>query len=393
MKGSTLIITKNFHPNIGGVETYVTEFIKCYIRRYSTFLYIICPIKGVHLQDSISKTSNISMITPNVNRTFINLDKERNIFLSIIQSLLYYYFILVQGAKLLLCKRNDISYIYGIGGPFSIFPSLILSKIFNKKCFGHIHADFQFAKRSKLARLFYKLIFGKLDRLFVNSKDAVIDLLNIGMTKAKICIVNNWVDTQIFKIKDKKTCRKILNLPLDKKILLFVGRLSKEKGILEVLDCIDILKNQDEILFIIIGDGSLRPVVEERIKHSKNTLFLGPKRNFELVDYLNSADLLLWGALDANYVSITIMEALHCGLPVVAPDTSTQDGKIGIEKFYVREDTLPAEVGMLFKSNVKSLAKAIDEFFDKRFDREEIKKYALEKYSEKNADLVFLYLR
>jgi glycosyltransferase involved in cell wall biosynthesis len=177
-------------------------------------------------------------------------------------------------------------------------------------------------------------------------------------------------------------------LPLHKKILLFVGRLSEEKGILEVLNCIDVFKNRGEFLFLIIGDGPIRPLVEKRLKSNKNALFLGPKRRCELVDYYNAADLLLWGSIDAHYVSITIMEALHCGLPVIAPNTSTQGGKTGIKEFYIRQDTLPPAVGMLFKGDVKSLVKAIDDFFNKKFDRKEIKKYALEKYSEKNVNLI-----
>jgi len=394
MQGNTLLIAKNFYPHIGGVESYITEFIKYYIKkRPDTFLYVICPAKEARLHDSISKTDKIIMATPKVNLTFMNLDKQTNIFLSAIQSLLYYYFILTRGIALLSNKRSNISYIYGIGGPFSILPSLILSKIFNKKCFGHIHADFRFAERSKLSKLFYKLICSKLDRLFVNSKDALLDLLEIGINEEDVSIIDNWVDTQLFKVKDRKTCRELLRLPLDKKILLFVARLSEEKGVLEVLDCIDILKDREEFLFIIIGDGPLRPVVERRIKFNRNTLFLGPKRNFELVDYYNAADLLLWGSLDVHYVSITVMEALHCGLPVVSPSTSTQGGKTGMEGFYIRQDTLPSRVGVLFKSDAKSLARAIDEIFNKKFDREEIKRYALEKYSEKNADSVLMYLK
>jgi len=392
MKGNTLVISRNFYPNIGGVETYITEFIKCYIKRKNTHLYIVCPIKGF-LPDSI-KRSKVTMFTPKFNCTFINLDVERKRrFLCMIQVLIYYCFILLQSGKLLLYKGNNISYIYGVGGPFAIFPSLILSKIFHKKCFGHIHADFQFRKKNPLLKLFYKTLFNRLDKLFVNSKDVQIDLLEIGVDKRKIIVIDNWVDTQIFKLKDKKICRQALNLPEDKKILLFVGRLSYEKGINEVLNCIDFFKNDKRFFFIIIGDGPLRNVVEKRIQKNDNVIFLGPKKNFELVDYYNAADLLLWGSIDTYYVSITIMEALHCGLPVIAPITTTQDGKMGIEKYYVKPDTLPTTVGMLFEGNVESLIKTIDEFFSKKFNREEIKKYALKKYSENNANLILSEFR
>jgi len=389
MKGNTLVIIRNFYPNIGGVETYINEFIKIYVKRKNTRLYIVCPIKGF-LPESI-KRNKVTMFIPKFNCSFVNLDTERRQILRMIQVIIYYIFILIQSVKVLLHKESNVAYIYGVGGPFSIFPSIILSKVFRKKCFGHIHADFQFKKR--LSRLIYRILFNKLDKIFVNSKDVQIDLLEIGVDKRKVVVIDNWVDKQIFKLKDKKTCRQVLNLPENKKILLFVGRLSPEKGINEVLDCIDFFKNDKRFFFVIIGDGPLKNVVEKRIQKNNNVIFLGPKKNFELVNYFNAADLLLWGSIDTHYVSITIMEALHCGLPVIAPITTTQDGKIGVEKYKVRPETLPSEVGVLFEGNVESLINAIDEFFSKKFIREEIKKYALKKYSEDNADLVLSEFR
>ena len=390
MRHNTLIITRNFYPSVGGVETYITEFIKCYLKRRKGHIYILCPIKA-QLSNSI-ESNNTRLITPKTDLFFRNIDRDENTFLDLLQALLWYCFIFLKGIGLLLQGRTNISNIYGIGGTFAIFPSIVLAKLFNKKCFGHIHADFQFVQRNVLSQLFYRLMFNRLDKLFVNSKDVQVDLTSINVNKQKICVINNWADTEIFRLKDRKTCRDRLHLSLDKKILLFVGRLSEDKGILEVLNSIDNSKNREDLLFLIIGDGHLRPLVEARIKNNKNALYLGPKRDSELADYYNAADLLLWGAIETHYVSLIIMEALHCGLPVIAPITTTQDGKIGIKEFFVKQDTLPAKVGMLFDGDAESLVKAIDNCLNTRLDREEINKYALERYTEKNIDPVFLAL-
>ncbi len=50
---------------------------------------------------------------------------------------------------------------------------------------------------------------------------------------------------------------------------------------------------------------------------------------------------------------------------------------------------MPPDVGILFPGDIQSLVKAIDEFFSKKFNREKIKQHALNKYSEKNADVIF----
>lgn len=73
----------------------------------------------------------------------------------------------------------------------------------------------------------------------------------------------------------------------------------------------------------------LKGAIEKRIKNNNNAIFLGPKRGVELVDYYNAADALLWGSIDTHYLSITIMEALHCGLPILAPRGTTNVCKWG----------------------------------------------------------------
>lgn len=306
-----------------------------------------------------------------------------------IQTILYYCFILFKGGGVLFKKKKNIACIYGVGGPFSIFPSLILAKLFRKNCFGHLHADFQFARRSGLLKILYRGLFNNLDRIFVNSKDVEIDLLNIGVNKSRVIVIANWVDTQIFRLKDKKACRQLLNFSEDKKVLLFVGRLSFEKGINEVLDCIDYFKDDDRYFFVIVGDGPLKENVKKRLKDNNSAIYMGPKRSAELVDYYNASDALLWGSIDTYYVSITTMEALHCGLPILSPRGTTNVPKWGIKEFEVKDGVLPDFAGMLFESSAGGLVGAVRRFMDVNFDRKRINQYAIEQYSDKNAVFIF----
>ncbi len=390
MGKNTLIITKNFYPEIGGVETYILEFIKYFIKKKSGIIYVITPKESI-LPAIFRNNKRVKLICPKFNITFTNPDVNFNIISTSIQICIYLFFVFSQSIILLL-KQPKISNIIGIGGSFSISLSFLLGSVFNRKKFGHFHADFQFKKRSFVARSYYKLVFNRLDRIFVNSKDVLKDLVAIGVRKVKINIINNWVDANIFKIKDKKKIRRKLKLPLDKKILLFVGRLSTEKGIEEVLHCASILGERKDLIFIIVGLGPLQNLAIQYAENNKNIYYLGPKKPFELTDYYNASDFLLWGSLDVYYVSITIMEALHCGLPVIAPAVSTQGGKEKNEKFAVDENTLPPEVGILIKTSGEKLTKSIDNMLSKDFNRKIIKEYALKKYSEKNADPVLFAL-
>ena len=387
MPTDILLITRNFHPTIGGVEAYITEFMKYFVKKQKGNLHILCP-KRCSLPAEL-KNARIHLYIPGQNFTFVEIDILLKGIRVWFQGFIFQIIIFVDGIKFLLRKKIDILGIYGVGGPFAIIPTLILARLFGKKAYGHMHADFQFTQRRGLLKIFYRKLFNSLDRVFVNSRDVEIDLLNIGVNKLKIVMISNWVDRQVFKLKDKRICKQLFSFPEDKKVLLFVGRLSFEKGINEVLDCIDYFKGNKGYFFVIVGEGPLKGEVERRLRSNGNAIFLGPKRNFELVDYYNAADVLLWGSIDTSYVSITIMEALRCGLPILAPRSTTNVSKWGIKEYEVKEEVLPDFLGLLFKSNAKGLAKAIEKFTNLNFDRIRINQYATERYSDRNAGRIF----
>ena len=387
MPTDILLISRNFHPAIGGVETYITEFMKYFVKKQKGDLHILCP-KRCSLPAGL-KNARIHLYTPGLNFTFAEIDILLKGIQVWLQGFIFQIIIFIKGVSFLGRKKAGILGIYGVGGPFAIIPALILARLFGKKAYGHMHADFQFTRRSGLLKIFYRRLFNSLDRVFVNSRDVEIDLLNISVNKSKIVIISNWVDTQIFRLKDKRVCRQLFNFPEDKKVLLFVGRLSFEKGINEVLDCIDYFKDNKRYFFVIIGEGPLKGEVERRLRSNGNAIFLGPKRNFELVDCYNAADILLWGSIDTSYVSITIMEALHCGLPILAPRGTTNVSKKEIKKFEVKNEVIPDFLGLLFKSSAKELAEAIKKFTNLNFDRIRINQYATERYSDRNAERIF----
>lgn len=387
MPTDILLITRNFHPTIGGVEAYITEFMKYFVKKQKGDLHILCP-KRCSLPAEL-KNTRIHLYTPGQNFTFVEIDILLKGIQVWLQGFIFQIIIFIKGVKFLVRKKVGILGIYGVGGPFAIIPALILARLFGKKAYGHMHADFQFTRRSGLLKIFYRRLFNSLDRVFVNSRDVEIDLLNISVNKSKIVIISNWVDTQIFKLKDKAACRQLLNFSEDKKVLLFVGRLSFEKGINEVLTCLNHFKDDNRYLFVIIGEGPLKDTVESRLKHNNSAIYLGSKRSAELVDYYNAADVLLWGSVDTNYVSITIMEALHCGLPILAPRETTNVSKWGIKQYEVKEEVLPNFLGLLFESSTEGLTEAIEKFSHLNFERKRINQYAVERYSDQNAARIF----
>lgn len=96
--------------------------------------------------------------------------------------------------------------------------------------------------------------------------------------------------------------------------VLYFGRISEEKGIIDILHLFDDMK----INLKIIGAG---PDVE-KIAETKYVKYLGPKYNDELFDYIQRAKLVIQPSKGFENCPMTIIESFACGTPVVGPNHS-----------------------------------------------------------------------
>ena len=155
-------------------------------------------------------------------------------------------------------------------------------------------------------------IINNLNGLFCVSERLNKEIIKLGANKSKVYLTPNTVDLSHFKPLDRKDCRKRLNLPQDKNIVIFVGHFIERKGPLRVLDAL--IKTRVDSLGVFIGKGNQQP-------HGDRVLFTGSVKNSELPLWLNAADLFVLPTLaEGNCNSIN--EALACGLPVITSNIS-----------------------------------------------------------------------
>jgi glycosyltransferase involved in cell wall biosynthesis len=117
----------------------------------------------------------------------------------------------------------------------------------------------------------------------------------------------------------------------------YVGRLSREKGVLNLVKSIKIiLKQKDDLKFLIIGDGELRSVIEKYLKDNdlnRNVKIIKWVPHGELPSYFNELKLLVIPSYTEGLPNV-MLEAMACGTPVLAnnvgsiPDVVV-DGKTG----------------------------------------------------------------
>ena len=134
----------------------------------------------------------------------------------------------------------------------------------------------------------------------------------------KIVAIPNPIDTSLFRPMDKSLCRETLNLPKDKKLILFgTVKISDErKGIHYLIKAVELLSQKSEIdntELVIFGKSN--PFLSDISTLKVNYLnFLSNEE--EIVALYNAVDVYVTPSLEENLPN-TIMEAMACGTPCV----------------------------------------------------------------------------
>lgn len=143
----------------------------------------------------------------------------------------------------------------------------------------------------------------------------------------KITILYNDIDVKRFKPlteAEKDRTRAELGLATDKKVLLFVHRLSPIKRPLFYLPYIieKFYEKEDGFLTYIIGDGGERKGLEISVANvglEDRIFILGRKPNREIHKYYQVADIFINPTYEEGFPRVLI-EAMASGLPVVTTD-------------------------------------------------------------------------
>lgn len=154
-----------------------------------------------------------------------------------------------------------------------------------------------------------KVVAGLKHLMFVSEKNQTAYTHHFGAPKCETSILPNAVDTRRFRPQDRGSLRQKLNLPLNARIVGFLGYFIERKGPLRVLQAIE---GEEDIFGVFIGTGAQRPSGER-------VLFAGTMENSSVPDWLAACDAFVLPSLNEGR-SNAIIEALACGLPVVVSD-------------------------------------------------------------------------
>lgn len=231
--------------------------------------------------------------------------------------LAFYAELVIFSVKLLFKKveKNSIIYSRDI---FSIF-------VFRMRGFRVVYNVHNWTeKRSRLLRIF----FGKEVKIVCNSEGTRNRVVKDGFNNS--ITAQNGVELSDFEpLEEKSNLRKKLELPLDKKIVLYAGHLYGWKGVDTILKTAKLLGGKQDIFFVVVGgsaeeqEGFAAKMKEGGIV---NMLSVGHKLKKEIPHYLQSADILLLpnsakSEESVKYTSpIKMFEYMASGVPIIASD-------------------------------------------------------------------------
>lgn len=132
------------------------------------------------------------------------------------------------------------------------------------------------------------------NRLSTISQSMLIKLENKGLPNDKLKYFPNWIDiNEIFPMEYKSNLREQFKIDDKTCVALYSGNMGEKQGLTAVIDAARLMSPEEDILFILCGEGSSRKALMKYAEHLKNILWL-PLQPPELLNQmLNLADIHL----------------------------------------------------------------------------------------------------
>lgn len=207
---------------------------------------------------------------------------------------------------------------------------------------------------------YYKRTLPKIDTIIAVSESVKLQYQNICNIQMKV--IPNGVDTELFNPNaNGKSLIDFYRLK-DKFVVLFVGRLAKEKGIINLLYAIPkVLRIVKNVVFVFVGDGPAKQdllLLSEKLGISDKIIITGFKRSEELPAIYAACDVFILPSASEAF-PLVLLEAMACAKPVICANIGGTD-IIGKSVISFIED--PNSIDSISESILKAYLKSNELF-------------------------------
>ncbi|MFP7297232.1 glycosyltransferase [Neobacillus niacini] len=181
------------------------------------------------------------------------------------------------------------------------------------------------AKKSPLIQKVTKHILKKSDTVIAVGQRLYQEIQeHYRIEPNKLLLLSMGVNTNIFrKIAEKETMKSKLKINKDIPVILFVGNITRDKGLIELVKAFALVKKQiSQAELHLIGSTKNKPFVEEltsiiKEERIEGIVFHDPKPQEEIAEWMNAGDVFVLPSYIEGF-GLVALEAMACGTPVVA---------------------------------------------------------------------------
>ncbi|MBR3891585.1 MAG: glycosyltransferase [Bacilli bacterium] len=211
-------------------------------------------------------------------------------------------------------NANEFDLVFSFGAELSIIVNRVKGKSKKKfktisRCINTLSIEYKnTSMKRKLTILpILKLFYRSNENIIAQSEGMKDDLVkNFGVREDNVTVINNPVSPKFkFFTGDRE------------KYLLFVGRLEKQKNVIDILKAINCPQLKDSKLYIV-GNGSEEHNLAEYVKENNLNVNFFDFTN-DIQQFYEKASGVVLSSLYEGFPN-TLIEAISCGTPVVSYD-------------------------------------------------------------------------
>jgi glycosyltransferase involved in cell wall biosynthesis len=268
-----------------------------------------------------------------------------------------------------LVKQSDLVFTQTIG-PIGTL-AIIYAKRAKKPLYSYIHSiEWELVPRSvdkfkntltMAAKAIARHLYNKSSMIFVPSKD-IKDVLDDNKIKTEKKIVSLGVDSKEFSLPDSKdSAKEKIGIDKESIVISYIGRIGREKNLKTLYKAFREIKDTfSNLKLLIVGSG-----INVENMFGDMTDVVHVESTNKAYQYYQASDIFVLPSLTETS-SLSTMEAMSCGLPVIATDVGC-----------VSEYIINGKNGYIFqKKDHEELAKKLSKLIENKELRTAIGKMA-----------------
>jgi glycosyltransferase involved in cell wall biosynthesis len=315
-----LITTDNFLPRWDGISRFLSEIIPRLKADYD--ITVVAPMYGEIVIDGVEIVQ-----IPLARRPYGDYTPARFAYKRIAR----------------LVQRSDIVFNQALG-PIGMC-AILAAKRHRRPIVNYIHSvEWELVPKAlaptaalrgpiiPFTKLAARFFYNRCSALIVPSEN-IAELFSWQRITTPKRVVHLGVDTAKFAPGDREAAREQLQLPTDAFIVGYHGRIGHEKNLLTLLRAFRRLRAKSKRL-LIVGDGI--PALKSKLLKFNDVIVTGSTNH--VVPWLHAMDVYVQPSFTET-TSLTVLEAMSCGLPVLS-------SKVGFIQHYIVDE----ENGLFFNN-------------------------------------------